>query len=391
MTPITRDRISGSTNLIPVLDLGDQAMTGTFPKPGESVPTGPLELLWCPDSGLLQLSQQYDAEAMFGAGYGYRSGLNAAMVKHLREKAAFLSRYADHGDVVLDIGSNDGTLLNATHPGFERVGMDPTIAKFRDYYAPGVLAIPEFFSAAEYMAQVGRKAKVVSMVACFYDLLDPVGFCCEVASILADGGVFHIEVADAEVMIARGIYDGICHEHACYYTPRVLELALRSAGFRTFYFDKNEVNGGSFNVTASLSVVAGSLTSRRFTLPDLRRFARRVERHKDELQRLLDDLAGRGKRVAGYGASTKFNVVLQYCKLDSLSLGYIADVNPDKWGRVTPGSGIPIIPEDEMRADAPDYLLVGPYHFRTGIMQREQALHDAGTRFIFPFPEIEIV
>lgn len=401
MTPITRDRLSGSTNLIPVLNLGHQAMTGIFPKPGESVPTGPLELLWCPDSGLLQLGHSYDRELLFGDSYGYRSGLNAMMVKHLTEKAAYLTQFCKPGDVVLDIGSNDGTLLNAMPPNRDRVGMDPTIAKFHQHYGPGVTMIPTFFSACAYLHHIPKPAKVVSMVACFYDLDDPIQFCRDVRSIMRPDGVFHIEVADARVMIEKGLYDGICHEHAVYYTPRTLARVLHAAGFRVDGMEVNSINGGSFNMTASLSDYSepeGVMGRSDFTLSDLRAFERRVGRHVEELFGLLRDLDRLGKSVVGYGASTKFNVVLQ--ALDqrisgggSLLHDYIpciADANPDKWGRVTPGTNIPIISEAEMRAMRPDYLLVGPYHFRAGIAERERALHDAGTRFIWPFPEIEV-
>ena len=387
MTPITKCRISGSANLIPILNLGHQAMTGIFPKPGESVPSGPLELLWCPDSGLLQLGHSYDRETLFGDNYGYRSGLNAMMVRHLTEKAAQLSRYTEPGNIVLDIGSNDGTLLKAIPKDRIRVGMDPTASKFIRHYENPVVAIPDFFSAERYMAQIGFKARVVSMVACFYDLDNPVEFCREVASIMRPDGVFHIEVADAFRMIEDGVYDGICHEHACYYTMVTLVSVLNRAGFFVRDYGYNDINGGSFWVDAVLTRGHIALSVYEFTLSDLRGFELKVSRHLNELTRLCRDLVARDKTVVGYGASTKFNVVLQAA---GIQLPYIADANPDKWGRVTPGTNIPIISEDEMRAMKPDYLLTGPYHFREGIMQRERALHDAGTRFIWPFPEIEV-
>lgn len=405
MTPITACRLSGSTNLIPILDLGNQAMTGRFPRPGEGVERGPLELVWCPDSGLLQLGHTFDPAKLYGDNYGYRSGLNAAMVKHLGFRAASLARYLEPSDLVLDIGSNDGTLLGQFSGETRRVGMDPTISKFRQFYdGTDIVGVPEFFSAETFDRLGFPKPKLITAVAMFYDLDDPVGFLREVESVLAPGGVLHIEVADARVMIASGVYDGIVHEHACYYTFETLLQTLHKAGFQSAHAGMNSVNGGSVWIDAYRATEGGKFgwldTGSPSTLSDLRQFERRVIRHSEELHRLLTDLRMRGHSIIGYGASTKFNTVLQFMEKTSIyrgrlsahgCLSAIADVNPDKWGCVTPGTNIPIISEAEMRECQPDYLLVGPWHFRNGIMEREKALHDAGTRFIFHMPEIEII
>lgn len=396
MTPITRCRLSGSTNLLPVLSLGDQAMTGVFPLPGESVPRGPLDLLFCPDSGLLQLAHKFDDSVLFGETYGYRSGLNAMMVKHLTEKAAMLAKAAGlkEGDVVVDIGSNDGTFLKALPLGLTRIGVDPLAAKFGKHYYPTDYAIPECFSAESYLGHGFPLAKLVTATAMFYDLNDPVAFCRDVERILAPGGVFHIEVADARRMIERGIYDGICHEHACYYTPITLVKTLRAARFSVIRWSINNVNGGSVWVNAMRSSEApgeDDPAEWSLTLADLRSFERRVCQHQADLRRLVSDLSRAGKSVVGYGASTKGNVLLQATWGDFTPLPYIADANPEKWGRVTPGTNIPIISEAEMREQRPDYLLVLPFHFREGIMEREKALRETGTRMIFSFPDIEVV
>ena len=138
----TRCRISGSRNLITVLDLGVQALTGVFPKKVDApITSGPLRLIWCPDSGLLQLQHTYDLAEMYGDNYGYRSGLNRSMVLHLQQKVKHLQKlrpvYA--GDVVVDVGSNDATLLKAYDvQGLKRVGIDPTGNKFRAFYTDNV-------------------------------------------------------------------------------------------------------------------------------------------------------------------------------------------------------------------------------------------------------------
>ncbi len=189
-------RVSGSRNLIPVLHLGEQELTGVFPPPGEAVTRGPLELVWCPDSGLLQLGHSFDPQEMYGENYGYRSGLNASMVRHLTQKIGVLEKLADlkPGDVVLDIGSNDCTSLKAyATPGLRRIGIDPTGLKFRQFYPDDVALAPEFFSAAAFNRLSDRRARIVTSIAMFYDLDDPIAFARDIAQVLAPDGLWHFE------------------------------------------------------------------------------------------------------------------------------------------------------------------------------------------------------
>ena len=190
-------RLGGQRNLISVLNLGEQALTGVFPPSAETpVTRGPLELLWCPDSGLLQLGHSFDPQEMYGDNYGYRSGLNASMVQHLSDKVRSLERLVQprSDDVVLDIGSNDGTTLKAyATAGLQRVGIDPTASKWRQYYPDDIAVVPDFFSGEAYRRVTRRSARIVTSIAMLYDLDDPVGFAREVASILASDGVWHFE------------------------------------------------------------------------------------------------------------------------------------------------------------------------------------------------------
>ena len=177
---IDRCRLNGSQNLISVLNLGFQELTGVFPKTCETkITNGPLELLWCPDSGLLQLAHSYSANEMYGDNDGYRSGLNQSMVDHLTRKIRHLERRAglQSGDTVLDIGSNDCTSLKAYGTAnLIRIGIDPTGTKFKSYYPEDVLLVPDFFSAADYRRVASRKAKIVTSIAMFYDLEYPMRF-----------------------------------------------------------------------------------------------------------------------------------------------------------------------------------------------------------------------
>lgn len=405
--PLRACRVSGSRNLVPVLSLGHQTLTGVFPRSREQkISHGPIELVWCPDSGLLQLGHSYDAGEMYGENYGYRSGLNQSMVRHLTQKAELLERMANlqPGDVVLDIGSNDATLLKAYKTaGAVRVGMDPTGSKFRHFYPNEITLIPDFFSASKFR-QVSRKAKIVTSISMFYDLEDPVEFARQVAEVLADDGIWHLEQSYMPSMLRTGSYDTICHEHLEYYSLGVLAKIMERANLRIVSVQMNSVNGGSFAVTVghkkaalvSDSAVIEWLLGQEDrmglnSLKPYRDFEDRVYRHRNDLIRLLSGLRSAGKRILGYGASTKGNALLQFCGIGPDLIEAIAEVNEDKFGCVTPGTHIPIISETEARAIKPDYFFVLPWHFKDGILHREQSFLAAGGRMIFPFPEIEIV
>lgn len=407
--PIERCRISGSRHLVSVLNLGEQYLTGVFPRsPEQHVTRGPLELVWCPDGGLLQLRHSYDLAEMYGINYGYRSGLNASMVAHLKGKVRGLQRHYPlrSGDWVLDIGSNDGTLLGSyEEEGVRRVGMDPTAAKFREHYPEGVEVVADFFSAAKFLDVSGGKgAKRVTSIAMFYDLEDPSSFVAQVAEVLAPDGVWHFEQSYMPSMLRTNAYDTVCHEHLEYYSLQVLHDLLGRHGLRIINVQMNSVNGGSIAVTAAhqdapfpsnLPIIRWTLEQEQNwsldTPKPYRQFEERVFKHRADLQRLIRALVDDGKRVLGYGASTKGNVLLQFCGFGPTEIPAIAEVNPDKFGVWTPGTLIPIVSEAEARAMRPDYFLVLPWHFKNGIVQREKEFLAGGGKLIFPLPEIEIV
>ncbi|MBI1867186.1 MAG: methyltransferase domain-containing protein [Methylocystis sp.] len=405
---ISKCRVSGSSHLLSVLSLGDQALTGVFPSKRETpVTIGPLELVWCPDSGLLQLAHSYEASEMYGENYGYRSGLNQSMVRHLTHKIAHLEKFVGlaGGDVVLDIGSNDATSLKAYQtPSLTRIGIDPTGAKFRKYYPDGVRLVPDFFSAQAFESVAKNRARIVTSIAMFYDLDDPVWFAREVAKVLAPDGVWHFEQSYMPSMLRLTSYDTICHEHVEYYSLGVIRYILEAADLQILDVQMNAVNGGSFAVTAgrrqsphqrNSAVIDWMLAQEErmslHTPRPYREFEDRAFRHREDLRRLLRALKDDNKRILGYGASTKGNVVLQFCGIGPDLVEAIAEVNPDKFGCFTPGTHIPIISEAEARAMNPDYFLVLPWHFKDGILQREQNYLANGGKMIFPFPEIEIV
>ncbi len=402
-------RVSGSKTLVSVLNLGHQVLTGVFPKsPSEKITKGPLELVWCPDSGLLQMRHTYEPTEMYGENYGYRSGLNQSMVNHLVEKVGYLERMLslNSGDVVLDIGSNDATLLKAySAEGIHRVGIDPTGKKFSKYYTNDIKLVPDFFSADAYHSIGLKPARSITSIAMFYDLETPVEFARQIESILADDGVWHFEQSYMPSMLRLNSYDTICHEHVEYYSLGVVKKILDLAGLKIVDVVMNAVNGGSFAVTAAKAshhsakpnhAVIDWLLEQEDRMGlhaprPYRDFEERVFRHRDDLTRLIRALNADGKKILGYGASTKGNVMLQFCGLTDRDILAIAEVNPDKFGCFTPGTHIPIVSEAEARAMNPDYFLVLPWHFKDGILRREKDYLSNGGRMIFPFPEIEIV
>lgn len=405
---IERCRLTGSKNLISVLSLGHQQLTGVFPRTRQQpITSGPLELVWCPDSGLLQLAHTYDSTEMYGENYGYRSGLNQSMVQHLENKVFKLEQLVSlrPGDVVLDIGSNDCTTLNAYKTcDLVRIGIDPTGRAFSAFYPPDITLVPDFFSEENYRSVTNEQAKLVTSIAMFYDLDDPVAFARQIAAILADDGVWHFEQSYMPSMLRLTAYDTVCHEHLEYYSLSTVRTILDAANLRLLDVEMNSINGGSFAVTASKkdSQRAGNDNLIKWMLDQedrlglhtprpYRDFEERVFRHREDLMRLIRTLRADGKRILGYGASTKGNVLLQFCGFDSSDLEAIAEVNPDKFGRYTPGTQIPIISEEQARAMRPDYFLVLPWHFKEGIIRREKEFLSRGGKLIFPLPEIEIV
>ncbi|HYV19669.1 MAG TPA: class I SAM-dependent methyltransferase [Verrucomicrobiae bacterium] len=408
-------RACGNTELAPVLDLGEQALTGVFPKSrDQSVRRMPLQLVKCVDEkdadrcGLLQLRHTADASEMYGTHYGYRSGLNPSMVAHLRDRVKTMLSHVTpgKGDLVIDIGSNDGTTLGFyPDPGPDLVGIDPTGAAFRRYYPERVRLIPDFFSAKTVRAALGsRRAKVITSFAMFYDLETPLQFMREIHECLEPDGIWMFEQSYLPTMLDMNSYDTVCHEHLEYYGFKPICWMAERAGFRILDVEFNAVNGGSFCVTVAKAASGRPERSAKVTailrdeearglqtLRPYQEFAARVRRHRDELRAFLSGTRHSGRRVFGFGASTKGNVLLQYCDFGPEDLPYIAEVNADKFGSFTPGTLIPIIAQEEALGMKPDMFLVLPWHFRNDILARRQDFLGAGGRFVFPLPTVEVV
>lgn len=407
-TKIEKCRICGNAELERVLDLGEQMLTGVFPSVKHAdVTCGPLRLVKCVGEGdvcgLLQMEHSYDLGEMYGDNYGYRSGLNASMVAHLHQKVERIAGLVDlaSGDLVVDIGSNDATTLKAYgQPGLTLVGIDPTGSKFREYYPEHVQLIPDFFSAHLLEDKFpGRKAKVVTSFSMFYDLEAPMEFMRQVHGVLADDGIWVFEQSYMPFMLDTNSYDTVCHEHLEFYALRQIKWMADRVGLKIVDVEFNDVNGGSFSITVAktaggeptLPAIQKILDDEEAaglnTLAPYRAFEERVRKSRDEIRQFVEEARANGKTVAALGASTKGNVLLQYCGLDENKISAVGEVNQEKFGCFTPGTWIPIVPERELLAQKPDYLIVLPWHFRAFF---EQSPAFAGTQLVFPLPELSV-
>ncbi len=406
---IDRCRICGNQRLERVLDLGEQMLTGVFPREkGAEVTCGPLHLVKCTGEGdvcgLLQMEHSYDLSEMYGENYGYRSGLNASMVAHLHNKVKRIMSLVElrDGDLVIDIGSNDSTTLQAyPSQGLSLVGVDPTGIKFHTYYPTHIQLIPDFFSAKLVEAKFpDKKAKVVTSFSMFYDLEDPMAFMQQVFDVLADDGVWVFEQSYMPTMLDTNSYDTVCHEHLEFYALRQIKWMADRVGFRIVDVEFNDVNGGSFSITAAkangdtsvLPAVQAILDNERArgldTLQPFREFSARVEASRKELLDFLGAAKAQGKRVAVLGASTKGNVLLQYCGITTSDVECVGEVNSEKFGCFTPGTWLPIVEENDLLANEPDYLVVLPWHFRKFFLTKRKW---RSAKLVFPLPHLEVV
>jgi NDP-4-keto-2,6-dideoxyhexose 3-C-methyltransferase len=402
---VERCRICGNPQLVCVLDLGEQMLTGVFPRSKNAkITTGPLRLVKCVSDdkscGLLQLEHSYELAEMYGENYGYRSGLNASMVAHLRGKVKRILGFINlrESDLVVDIGSNDGTTLQAYPKGLDLVGIDPTGVKFSAFYPEHIKLIPDFFSASLLRDRFpGKNAKVVTSFSMFYDLENPLSFMKDVHEVLADDGIWVFEQSYMPTMLKMNSYDTVCHEHLEFYALRQIKWMTDRVGFKILDVEFNDINGGSFSVTASKAngdstvvplvqkILDRETELNLDELAPFQDFANRVARSKHDLLEFIRTARHSGKTVAALGASTKGNVLLQYCGLTEKDIVSIGEVNSDKFGCYTPGSWIPIVPETELLDMNPNYLLVLPWHFRRAF---EARINRPYSKLVFPLPEL---
>ena len=410
----THCRICGNPNLKPIIDLGSQPLSGVFPRPEAPDPsTAPLDLVRCdvqakPGScGLVQLRHTAELSEMYGTTYGYYSSISPTMVSHLEAKVRGLVAFAKPkpGEIVLDIGCNDGTLLNAygSKAGLVRIGNDPSSKKFAHNFQPDIRVVYDFFSEKNVRSLVGdAKCKIVTSIAMFYDLDDPLAFMRDIKAVLAKDGIWALELSYLPLLLKQLTYDQICHEHVTYLGLRHMDWMMKKTGLKILDVTFNDVNGGSFYIIAShedgpyqpqrekiqriLDEEAPLETDEPFI-----RMRNRVLTHREDMRNFFQLMHAAGKKVYGYGASTKGNIVLNYCGIGAKDIVAFGDRNPEKDGLITPGSRIPIISHEKMRELNPEYLIVLIWHFRKEVIRDEIPLLKKGCKLVFDLPRMHIV
>ena len=404
---INQCRSCKKKNLLKAFNLGKQSYTGVFlNKKNDKVSKGNLSLVLCDNCKLLQLDNSFNPQEMYGENYGYMSSLNKSMFIHLKNKVNKLKQKYDlkRDDSIIDIGSNDGTFLSFFERKYNLLAVDPTIKKFSRLYRQDIKIVPDFFSREAVEPFLKKNAKIITSIAMFYDLPDPIKFVEDVHDCLDKDGIWHFEQSYMPSMIKNFSYDTICHEHIEYYSLRSLKYILDQVNFKIIDLEFNDINGGSFAITVAKKnskflenkKIVNWLLKKEYDfkyneIKTFKNFFVNCQKQKKLLIDLLRNLKDMKKKVYGYGASTKGNVILQYCGIDNNLLRYIGEVNKFKFNKFTPGSKIKIISEKELKKKNPDYLLVLPWHFKNFILKKENKFLRNGGKFIFPLPDIEII
>ena len=402
---ITKCRVSNDTKLISVAKFPPMGLTGTFPKTKkEKIIKTPFEVVFSKKSKLLQLNHNYNPNILYGKNYGYRSGLNPTMIKHLKLKQKVLVKKfkISNNELILDIGSNDGTFLNFFKRNKRCYGVDPSIIKLNKYYKKGTNLIPLTFEKG-YKHISKKKFKLVSAIAMFYDLEDPINFIRNIKSILKTDGILHIEVAYLPEIIRTFSYDTFCQEHYEYYSLISLSKIFEKTDMKVINFGKNEINGGSIWINVSHKKSKYKSDNNKINqqlkyeykknihkISTYKVFFKNVFKHANKINKIISNLKNKNFKVSALGASTKGNVLLQLANLDETKLDRVFDVNREKFGKFTPITKIKIENEGKINKFNQDYLLILIWHFKKYIIDKLQKKNKK-TKLIIPFPKIKII
>jgi hypothetical protein len=410
---MSKCRLSGKETKC-VFDLGELHMSDFIAEDEEArFGKGSLKMMLCEESGLLQLDEPIPLDKMYGK-YWYRSGINSTMRRKLKDvvDVCLESVPTKPGDVFLDIACNDGTMFEFIPEHLIKVGIDPADESFTKEAAKRAdVAVRDFFSADVYKktAYGNNKPKIITTIAMFYDLDDPLTFVNDVKEILDDDGIWVLQLSYTPLMLKQLAFDNICHEHICYYSLSSLKYLFEQAGLDIVDCTLNEVNGGSFRIFAMKKESDKSNFRCKqerdvadFRVASLLEYEKSLNLDKPETyERFYEEICElkkhtvnfikqeklKGKKIWGYGASTKGNTLLQWYGLDNTYIDAIAEKSPYKFDLKTAGTDIPIKSEAEMREANPDYLLILPWHFIKEFAKREKDFVHAGGKLIVPCPQ----
>jgi NDP-4-keto-2,6-dideoxyhexose 3-C-methyltransferase len=404
-------RSCGSARLKSVLNLGPIQISNFVDLDAEEEEKSvPLDLLLCADCSLVQLRHTTRPDLLWKH-YWYRSGTNFTMRSALAEITAKAEGVVSlsPGDIVVDIGCNDGTLLRSYRTkGIQLVGFEPAENLISDASVGTSRIINDFFNYGAFdRAPPGAKAKVITSISMFYDLEDPNAFVRDAAQCLDRDGLWIIQMNYLPSMLKINAFDNIGHEHLEYYSLLSLRRLLDRNSLEIIDVETTDLNGGSIRVyirhpQSKLRPAAGAAERIR-KIEELERkmaldtpapyeaFTKRIERIKHDVVDFVLTETGKGKTVYAYGASTRGTTLLQYFGLDRRQILKAVERSPYKFGKKTAGTWIPIISEEQARKEKPDYLLILPYFFLDEFRQRERDYLLGGGKFIVPVPKMQII
>ncbi len=399
--------------LDPVLDLGHLALP-TFPRPEDDpAPRVPLDLTTCRTCGLVQLRHTVSPDALFRT-YWYRSSTNEAMQAELTDivRAALAAVDVEANDPVIDIGANDGFLLSQyplclPHRRPERIAFEPAHNLKDACRRHAEQHWAEYFpptgeTRATHVLPVAwrRKVKVLTSIACFYDVEDPTAFVQAVDVLLAEDGVWIVQLQDLAQTVEATAFDCVCAEHLTYWSLASFEflLARTDVDLHIVHAERRPINGGSLRLLIrrrhhTVDETVHTLAEQEaasITWQALERFAWSAVVARTQIEAAVHAATRAGLTVDLYGPSTKAETLTQWVGLGPPRIRQAWERHPDKIGRLT-AMGIPIVDEETGRADPPDLLLVGIWQFREGILRREADYLAGGGRLLFPLPVVDVV
>ncbi len=404
-------RVCNHEPLEPIISLGMQSLINFIDKDSKKNYVAPLDLVLCDKNkggcGLLQLKHTVPGDLLYRK-FWYKSGVNQTMRDALAEIVEKVEKLVklQSNDIVVDIGSNDSTLLRSyTVKNLVLVGFEPATNLLEEAKKGTTKIINDFFNHQNFSEVFGeRKAKVVTSISMFYDLEEPNEFIKDVVKLLDKDGVFIIQMNYLKSMLENNAFDNIVHEHLEYYSLKSLEFLLEKHNLVVFDLELNEINGGSLRTyikhkncekfPISDRVLEIRKQEEKMVLDESNvylKFAERINNIKEETYNFIKNQVVDGKKVYVYGASTRGSTLLQFFNLDHKLIESAADRNPSKWGKQIVGTGIPIISEEQARKENPNFFLVLPWYFIREFKIREKDYFEKGGKFIVPLPNFNII
>ena len=395
---IKKCRLCHNPKLIDLFDYGNLYVSNFVDK--KFIHKGikaPLKLVFCKKCTLLQLSHSAPQEIMYKKFYWYKSGITQTMrdallgIYEMVEKKKILSK----GDVVLDIGANDGTLLKYFKKKYSTIGCEPAKNLSKELKKNCDFIMNDFWNYKTLKKLIRKnkikKPKLITAIGMFYDLENPSKFISDAYKALDDKGVFIAQLMCLKTMIDKNDLGNICHEHLEFYTFKSLKYLFEKNGFRIIKIEENNINGGSFRIFCDKSSGKSIKFKEKTELRHIKTFIKNVEENKNKFLNFYKKETKKNKKFMIYGASTKGNTVLQYYKIDNKMIKYAADRTPTKWGKYTIGTGVKIISEKLSRKFNPNYQVVMPYGFIKEFVVREKKWLKSGGKFILPYPKFKII